>query len=84
MLHPHHLPASTLILALIIVTVGYAVACAAWPFRLCRRCGGTGRHRSPSGRAWRYCHHCHGTGARLRLGRRAWNYARRLHRDGTR
>ena len=47
-------------------------------------CSGTiaGRHRSPSGRAWRYCHRCHGTGARLRVGRRIWNYLRNLHKEG--
>jgi hypothetical protein len=82
--HPHHLAASALTITLIIVTPGYILACAAWPFRACRRCGGKGRRRSPSGRAWRYCHHCHGTGARLRAGRRLWNHARRLHRDSTR
>ena len=52
--------------------------------RACRKCGGAGRRRSPSGRAWRYCHRCHGTGARLRTGRRIWNYLRRAYRDGTR
>ena len=83
-MHPHHVSASALILVLVIVTVGYVGACAAWPFGACRRCGGAGKRRSPTGRAWRYCHHCKGTGGRLRIGRRAWNYLRRLHRDGTR
>lgn len=87
-MHPHHLAASTLIPAAIALTfcylAAYAVACAVFPFAPCRRCGGAGRHRSPSGHAFRYCHRCHGSGARLRLGRRVWNYARRLHRDGTR
>jgi len=83
-LHPHHAAANTLIIALVIVTFGYAGACAAWPFAACYQCRGAGKRRSPSGRAFRYCHRCHGTGARLRRGRRAWNWLRRLHRDGTR
>jgi hypothetical protein len=82
--HPHATPASTLILILIVVTLCYIIACAAWPFGACRKCSGAGKSRSPSGRAWRYCRRCNGTGGRLRLGRRAWNYLRRLHRDGTR
>jgi hypothetical protein len=81
-LHPHPIAASTLILSLIAVTLGYIGMCAVWPFASCRKCGGTGRHRSPSGRAWRYCHRCHGTGARLRTGRRIWNYLRNLHKEG--
>jgi hypothetical protein len=83
-MHPHPLAASALILPLIIVTTGYIVACVVWPFRSCRKCGGAGRRRSPSGRAFRYCHRCGGTGARLRAGRRAWNYLRNQHKEGTR
>jgi hypothetical protein len=76
--NPHHALASALPLLLIVVTLGYVVACAAWPFAACRRCEGAGKRRSPSGRSWRYCHRCKGTGARLRAGRRAWNYLRRF------
>ena len=83
-MHPHPMAASAFILTLIIVTFGYIGACVVWPFRNCRKCGGAGRHRSPSGRAWRYCHRCKGTGARLRAGRRAWNYLRDMHKEGTR
>ena len=83
-MHPHHLPASTLILALLIVTLGYAIACACWPFTACRKCHGAGKSRSPSGRAWRYCRRCKGTGARLRTGRRLYNLIRNLHKEGTR
>lgn len=83
-MHPHPIAASTLILALIVVTLGYIMACVVWPFSSCRKCGGAGRHRSPSGRAWRYCNRCGGTGARLRAGRRAWNYLRNLHKEGHR
>lgn len=83
-MHPLGIAASALILPLIIITFCYIAACAVWPFGACRRCGGAGRRRSPSGRAFRYCHRCHGTGARLRTGRRIWNYLRRAYRDGTR
>jgi len=83
-LHPYHLAASALILPLIVVTFGYIAACVVWPFGTCRKCGGSGRHRSPSGRAFRYCHRCGGTGARLRTGRRLWNYLRNLHKEGHR
>ena len=81
-MHPHHLAASALILPALAVTFCYVVACLVWPFAACRKCGGAGRHRSPSGRAWRYCHRCRGTGARLRVGRRIWNYLRNLHKEG--
>jgi hypothetical protein len=57
----------------LLALAGYAIACALWPFRACTRCGGSGRFRSPSGRAWRYCGRCSGKGAQLRLGRRIWN-----------
>jgi hypothetical protein len=69
---------------LIIVTFCYVATCAYWPFTACRKCGGAGRHRSPSGRAWRYCHRCNGTGARLRTGRRIWNYLRSTWKDSSR
>ena len=47
----------------------YVAACAMWPFMNCRRCTGTGKRRSPGGRAWRACGRCEGTGTRVRLGR---------------
>lgn len=62
----------------LIWAAGYGLACAVWPFRACRRCDGSGKRRSPSGKAWRSCPRCHGGGARLRYGRRLWNYFRRL------
>lgn len=55
---------------------GYVVACAIWPFGDCSRCGGSGKRRSPSGRAFRRCPKCSGTGARLRVGNRIYNYFR--------
>jgi hypothetical protein len=81
--HPSPLLASALPIFVIVVTFGYVLACAFWPFAACRRCEGAGKRRSPSGRAWRYCRHCHGTGARLRTGRRAWNYFRRTKSGGS-
>ncbi len=83
-MHPHTFAASALILPLLIVTVGYIAACVIWPFAACRKCDGAGRHRSPSGRAWRYCHRCHGTGARLRTGRRIYNHLHRTWKDSHR
>lgn len=50
----------------------YVLACVVWPFAACRRCDGTGKRRSPSGRAWRPCGRCGGAGRRVRLGRRVW------------
>jgi DnaJ-class molecular chaperone len=82
--HPWSALTSVACPGLLIVTFGYLTTCAVWPFRNCRKCGGTGRFRSPMGRAWRPCRRCKGTGARIRLGRHIWNYLRRLHRDGTR
>jgi hypothetical protein len=82
--HPHPSAASALILALILITLGYVAACAYWPFTACRKCDGAGRHRSPSGRAWRYCRRCNGTGARLRTGRRIWNHLRSTWKESGR
>jgi hypothetical protein len=65
-----------LILAAIVYALGYLLACWIWPFGNCRRCHGTGRHRSPSGRAFRHCRRCDGGGARLRAGRHLINYLR--------
>jgi hypothetical protein len=63
---------------------GYIAACVIWPFRACRRCGGSGRFLSPTGRAWRHCTRCAGTGAKLRLGRRIFNHLTHTHdRDRT-
>nr|WP_205863698.1 hypothetical protein [Planosporangium mesophilum] len=72
------------VLALLAVTLGYAVGCWIWPFRACRRCAGTGKRRSPSGRGIRLCRRCRGTGLRLRAGRWIYNQLTRLRKDGTR
>jgi DnaJ-class molecular chaperone len=62
-----------LVLAVLLVVAGYGAAYWWWPYTACRRCEGSGKHRSPSGFAWRRCRRCHGTGTRIRLGRRVLN-----------
>lgn len=59
---------------------GYVVACAIWPFAKCPQCKGTGKHHSPTGKAWRKCRRCKGTGARLRTGRHIWNWLRKIEK----
>jgi hypothetical protein len=54
----------------------YIGACAVWPFAACRRCDGSGKRRSPSGKAWRPCGRCDGSGKRIRLGRHIWELGR--------
>lgn len=73
-----------LIIAGLLLLGGYLIACAVWPFAACRWCGGSGKKRSPSGRAWRPCRRCKATGARVRAGRRLVTVARRTYRAGTR
>lgn len=68
-------------LALLAVYIG---ACLIWPFTNCGWCGGGGRKRSPTGKAWRLCRHCKGTGARVRLGRQLATTLRTTRRKGTR
>lgn len=55
---------------------GYVIACWIWPFAACRRCKGAGKFRSPSGRAWRNCKRCKGSGRRVRFGVRMVEWAR--------
>ena len=64
--------AGSFVLLALVAVVAYVVHCLVWPFRACRKCGGAGRFRSPSGRAWRYCDKCGGRAAQGRLGRRLW------------
>lgn len=54
----------------------YFVACVWWPYTNCRRCSGTGKRRSPTGKAWRPCGRCDGSGRRIRFGRVLWEIAR--------
>lgn len=65
---------------LVVVALGYAWSCAAYPYRPCRSCHGVGFFRSPILRAIRLCRRCDGTGRTLRAGRRAYNAAVRAHR----
>lgn len=60
---------TTLALLALAALALYIVACVCWPFAACRRCSGTGKRRSPSGKAWRPCGRCDGTGRRIRAGR---------------
>ena len=66
----------------VLAVAGYAAACWLWPFRACLRCGGTGKRRSPGGKAFGLCRRCKGTARRLRFGRRAWEYSRRARAGG--
>jgi hypothetical protein len=79
---PRQLPLTTLAT---LVTFGYSAyyltVCWIFPFTDCRRCGGDGKRRSPSGRTYRLCRRCHATGRRLRTGRKVWNWLRNLHHD---
>jgi hypothetical protein len=75
---------STLILIGLAVTFCYAIGCWIWPFRACKRCAGTGRRRSPSGRGIRLCRPCRGTGLRLRAGRWIYNQLTRVRKEGHR
>ncbi len=76
--------AGLLCLILPIVTACYLLTCAVWPFKACRTCHGTGRKRSPLGRAFRLCRSCDGTGLRIRFGRHAYNLIRRERDKGAR
>jgi DnaJ-class molecular chaperone len=68
------------VLALIVVTIGYSLSCAIYPYRDCRSCQGAGGFRSPILRAIRLCRRCGGTGRTLRTGRRFYNTALRTNR----
>jgi hypothetical protein len=65
-------------------TLCYGIGCWFWPFAACRKCSGTGKRRSPFGRAFGLCRRCDGDGRRLRIGRRIINSLRELHDKGTR
>lgn len=53
---------------------GYAFACWFWPFTRCKKCEGTGKRKSPSGKAWRKCRRCKGSATRIRTGRLIFNW----------
>ena len=71
-------PARWIALAVLGWLVLYAAMCALWPYRAHGRCHGTGKLRSPGGRAFRACPGCGGTGRVLRAGRRLWSAGRDL------
>lgn len=72
-----------LIVASLLGALVYAGACWLWPFAGCLRCNSSGKHRSPSGTAWRKCRRCKGSGARLRLGRQVWIWTHRTYTKGS-
>ncbi|MGW7684867.1 hypothetical protein ACWGID_29275 [Kribbella sp. NPDC054772] len=61
---------AVLVIAALILTGLYLLACAIWPYANCARCNGAGKSRSPSGKKFRNCPRCKGTGRRKRIGRR--------------
>jgi hypothetical protein len=71
--HSHTLSGliTIIVVALVILTAGYALTCWLFPFTTCR-------HTNPR-RAWR-CRHCEGTGRRVRAGRRLVNDIRATRR----
>ena len=69
-------PSGLLAVLVVLWAAGYLAACVYWPFKPCRRCDGTARLRSPSGRAWRRCPR---TGHRIRTGRRVFDWIRARH-----
>ncbi|MEU6130680.1 hypothetical protein ABZ805_16020 [Saccharopolyspora sp. NPDC047091] len=73
-----------LIIALLVVTLGYVASCVVWPFKACRTCKGEGKFRSPFIRAVRLCGVCGSTGLRPRAGLKVWNAYRRLHHKNRR
>ncbi|MEW1719616.1 hypothetical protein [Streptomyces sp. NPDC093109] len=74
---------------LIVLTLCYALLCAASPYGTCRKCEGWGHaivraRRSGRLKRGRQCRRCSGYGTRLRVGRRVYNGVTRLHDNGTR
>ena len=56
-----------LILAAVLYGIGYKVSIRLHPYRRCRRCGESGKHRGAVFiRSFRACRRCGGTGQQLR------------------
>ena len=72
-----------LVLAVIVLTIGYLLTCWIWPFGNCRRCKGLGKRKAPFGRAFRHCPRCEGSGLRVRIGRHVINRLRDTRRAGS-
>jgi hypothetical protein len=64
---------AVLVVAALILSGLYLLACTLWPYANCPRCAGSGKSRSPSGKTFRNCPRCKGTGRRERFGRRLLN-----------
>lgn len=67
-------------LAAPVVTLGYAVTCAARPFKPCPRCRATGWRAAPLRRV-RQCGRCKTTGHVPRRGVKIYNHLRRFSRS---
>jgi hypothetical protein len=80
----HNTVIGLLFITLALLTLGYGLGCWLWPFAACTRCHGSGKRRSPFGRAFGDCRRCNGSGRSLRIGRRIINSLRELHDKGTR
>ncbi len=74
-------PLGTVALVAAVLLVAYIAACAIYPFTAHGRCNGTGKLRSPSGKAWRTCRGCKGSGRKLRIGRRLFDATTRHGRN---
>lgn len=60
----------TLILLALAAAVVWALSVYAYPFRPCRRCGGTGHKPGSTRRRFGPCNRCQGTGRTQRIGSR--------------
>jgi hypothetical protein len=80
----HNALIGLIFITLSLITLGYGIGCWLWPFAACTRCRGSGKRRSPFGRAFGDCRRCNGTGRSLRIGRRIINSLRELHDKGGR
>jgi hypothetical protein len=74
--HPHRVSLVILVLALMLAAAisagSYAISIRLHPWRPCRRCGESGKHRgSIFPRSFRACARCGGTGRELRRFARA-------------
>jgi hypothetical protein len=78
--NPHGSLSGILILAIILVTLGYVWSCGVYPYKACRSCRGQGIFRSGIFGAIRLCRRCNNTGRVLRLGRRFYNAVSRTRR----
>lgn len=71
-----------LVFLAVVGLVCLVVSVLRWPTGPCRRCHGSGKERSPTGKFWRDCPACAGGGTRVRGGRRVlgWMFGRRDER----